>query len=400
MQAPLIDYHWRGLDREGKPQRGELQASGETQVRVTLRRQGIKLTKLQRRRLPSAKRIRKKDIAIFTRQLAAMMKAGVPLLQAFDIAAQGHANPAFEVLVRRIRQSLEAGSSLTTAFRQHPQHFDELYCSLIQAGERGGILVQVLERVANYMEKNDALRAKIKAALIYPFAVLSVALVVVVIIVTWVIPNFQHVFSSMGSQLPLATRVVIGVSHYFNQWWWLFGLLLGGVGLWLRHLFAQQGAKRLRLDQRLLRLPVVGEVIKKTCVARWTRTLSTMFGAGVPLGEALDTVAQAAGNQVFLQATQGIALKVNTGTSLSAAMRNARVFPGMVLQMCQVGEEAGELDAMLTRMADFYDTEVDEAVTRMTKFIEPVLFVFLGALIGGIMLAMYMPIFTMGQQSL
>jgi type IV pilus assembly protein PilC len=400
MSAQLTDYVWRGLDREGKPQQGEMQASGEIQVRVTLRRQGIKLTKLHRRRLSAGRKIKTKDISIFTRQLAAMMKAGVPLLQAFEIAAQGHSNPAFELLVKQIRQSLETGSTLTAAFRQHPLYFDELYCSLVQAGERGGILVQVLERIANYMEKSEALRAKIKASLIYPFAVLSVALTVVVVIMVWVIPNFQNVFSSMGSQLPWPTRAVIALSQFFTQWWWLMILSVVLLGSWFRQLFRQRGVQRLRLDQRLLRLPVVGDVIDKTCIARWTRTLATMFGAGVPLGEALDTVAQAAGNQVFTQATLGIAQKVNTGTSLSAAMRNAQVFPSMVLQMCQVGEEAGELEAMLARMADFYDTEVNEAVTRMTKFIEPLLFVFLGALIGGIMLAMYLPIFNMGQQSL
>jgi type IV pilus assembly protein PilC len=400
MQVQLTDYVWRGLDREGKPQQGEMQASGEIQVRVTLRRQGIKLTKLRRRRVSAGRKIKTKDISIFTRQLAAMMKAGVPLLQAFEIAAQGHSNPAFELLVKQIRQSLETGSTLTAAFRQHPLYFDELYCSLVQAGERGGILVQVLERIANYMEKSEALRAKIKASLIYPFAVLSVALTVVVVIMVWVIPNFQNVFSSMGSQLPWPTRAVIALSQFFTQWWWLMILSVLLLGLWLRQLFRQRGVERLRLDQRLLRLPVVGDVIDKTCIARWTRTLATMFGAGVPLGEALDTVAQASGNQVFTQATLGIAQKVNTGTSLSAAMRNAQVFPSMVLQMCQVGEEAGELEGMLARMADFYDTEVNESVTRMTKFIEPLLFVFLGALIGGIMLAMYLPIFNMGQQSL
>lgn len=390
-------FEWEGKDRNGKQVRGETRAAGENQVQASLRRQGVFPTKIKKRRMRGGKAIKPKDIAIFTRQLATMMKAGVPLLQAFDIVGRGNANANVTRLLNDVRMDVETGSSLSAAFRKFPRHFDSLYCNLVEAGEAAGILEALLDRLATYMEKTEALKSKIKSALMYPISVIVVAFVVVSVIMIFVIPAFKEVFSSFGADLPGPTLLVIAISEFFVAYWWLiFGVLLGGV-----YFFAQAWRRNERvqqvMDRLLLRLPVFGPLIEKSCIARWTRTLATMFAAGVPLVEALDSVGGASGNSVFATATDKIQQEVSVGTSLTSAMTNAQVFPSMVLQMCAIGEESGSIDHMLGKAADFYEEEVDDMVAGLSSLMEPIIIVFLGGLIGGIVIAMYLPIFKLGQ---
>ncbi|HVR55055.1 MAG TPA: type II secretion system F family protein, partial [Pseudorhodoferax sp.] len=390
-------FEWEGKDRNGKQVRGETRAAGENQVQASLRRQGVFPTKIKKRRMRGGKSIRPKDIAIFTRQLATMMKAGVPLLQAFDIVGRGNANANVTRLLNDVRMDVETGSSLSAAFRKFPRHFDSLYCNLVEAGEAAGILEALLDRLATYMEKTEALKSKIKSALMYPISVVVVAFIVVSVIMIFVIPAFKEVFSSFGADLPAPTLLVIAISEFFVAYWWLiFGVLLGGtyffVQAWRRNERVQQV-----MDRLLLKLPVFGTLIEKSCIARWTRTLATMFAAGVPLVEALDSVGGASGNSVFATATDKIQQEVSVGTSLTSAMTNARVFPSMVLQMCAIGEESGSIDHMLGKAADFYEQEVDDMVAGLSSLMEPIIIVFLGGLIGGIVIAMYLPIFKLGQ---
>ena len=389
-------FEWEGKDRNGRVVRGETRAGGENQVQATLRRQGIFVTKIKKRRMRAGKRIKPKDIAIFTRQLATMMKAGVPLLQSFDIVARGNPNPSVTKLLNDIRADVETGTSLSAAFRKYPLYFNSLYCNLVEAGEAAGILEDLLDRLATYMEKTEAIKSKIKSALMYPIAVIVVAFVVVAIIMIFVIPAFKEVFSSFGADLPAPTLFVIAMSEFFVQWWWL---IFGGLGFGVY--FFMQAWKRnekmqMFMDRLLLRIPIFGDLINKSAVARWTRTLSTMFAAGVPLVEALDSVGGAAGNSVYAMATDKIQQEVSTGTSLTAAMTNANVFPSMVLQMCAIGEESGSIDHMLGKAADFYEAEVDDMVAGLSSLMEPIIIVFLGGLIGGIVVSMYLPIFKLG----
>jgi type IV pilus assembly protein PilC len=389
-------FAWEGKDKTGKTVRGEMRAGGETIVNVTLRRQGIMVTKVKKKAYRSGRKIKDKDLTLFTRQLATMMKAGVPLLQSFDIVGKGHANPSMSKLIMDLRADIETGTSLNNAFRKYPLYFDPLFCNLVGAGEQAGILEDLLTRLAIYKEKTLALKSKIKGALMYPCAILAIAFIVTAVIMIWVVPAFKSVFSSFGANLPAPTLIVMGISDFVVQWWYIiFGSIFGALYFffqaWRRSLKVQQA-----MDRLLLRVPVFGDVVRKATIARWTRTLATMFAAGVPLVEALDSVGGASGNNVYLEATKKIQTEVSTGTSLTAAMQNANVFPNMVTQMVAIGEESGALDGMLGKVADFYEEEVDEAVKTLSSLMEPMIMVILGVLIGGLVVAMYLPIFKLG----
>lgn len=392
-----IVFEWEGRDRNGKTVRGETRAAGENQVQAALRRQGVTPTKVKKRKMRSGAKIKPKDIAIFTRQLATMMKAGVPLLQAFDIVGRGNANASVTKLLNDIRNDVETGTSLSGAFRKYPLYFDNLYCNLVEAGEAAGILETLLDRLAVYMEKTEAIKSKIKSALMYPISVVVVAFVVVAVIMIFVIPAFKEVFTSFGADLPAPTLFVIGLSEFFVKWWWLiFGGIFGGFYFFMQS-WRRSEKVQIFMDRAMLKLPVFGTLIYKSVIARWTRTLATMFAAGVPLVEALDSVGGASGNYVYSSATEKIQMEVSTGTSLTAAMTNANVFPTMVLQMCAIGEESGAIDHMLGKAADFYEAEVDDMVEGLSSLMEPIIIVFLGGLIGGIVISMYLPIFKLGQ---
>ena len=390
-------YDWEGKDRKGKQVRGEMRAAGENIVQTTLRRQGVIPNKIKKRATKSGRSIKPKDIAIFTRQFATMMKAGVPLLQTFDIVGRGNPNPNVTKLLGDIRTEVETGTSLSAAFRKYPKYFNTLYCNLIEAGESAGILESLLDRLATYMEKTEAIKSKIKSALMYPIAVVVVAFVVVTIIMLFVIPAFKTVFSSFGADLPAPTLFVMAISDMFVKWWWLiFGVIGGGLYFFFQA-WKRSEKMQMVMDRILLKVPVFGALIEKAVVARWTRTLATMFAAGVPLVEALDSVGGAAGNSVYLEATTKIQEEVSTGTSLTNAMTNRSLFPPMVLQMCAIGEESGTIDHMLGKAADFYEAEVDDMVAGLSSLLEPIIIVFLGVIIGGIVISMYLPIFKLGQ---
>jgi len=392
-----IVFKYEGKDKNGKIVRGEMRAGGEAMVNASLRRQGILITKVKKRRVSGGRSIKQKDIAIFTRQLSTMMRAGVPLIQSFDIVARGSPNPRLTRLLTDIRSDVETGTSLSAAFRKHPLYFDALYCNLVEAGEAGGILEALLDRLAMYQEKTMAIKNKIKSALIYPIAVLVVAFVVVTVIMIFVIPAFKDVFTSFGADLPAPTLVVIAMSEFFVKYWWaIFGFVGGGTYFFLES-WKRSEKMQKAMDRLLLKVPVFGELVNKSAVARWTRTLSTMFAAGVPLVEALDSVGGASGNAVFAEATEKIQKDVSTGASLTTSMQTTGVFPNMVLQMCSIGEESGSLDAMLGKAAEFYEDEVDEAVKGLSSLMEPFIIVILGTLIGGIVVSMYLPIFKLGQ---
>ena len=392
-----IVFEWEGKDKNGKPVRGEMRAGGEAMVSASLRRQGIMVGKVKKRRTSGGKAIKQKDIAVFTRQLSTMMRAGVPLIQAFDIVARGSTNPKLTRLLTDIRSDVETGTSLSAAFRKHPLYFDALYCNLVEAGEAGGILETLLDRLALYQEKTMAIKNKIKSALIYPIAVLVVAFIVLTVIMIFVIPAFEDVFKSFGADLPAPTLLVISMSKFFTSYWYLiFSILGGGI-----YFFLQSWRRSVKMqkfmDRMLLRIPVFGDLVNKSSIARWTRTLSTMFAAGVPLVEALDSVGGASGNAVFAEATEKIQKDVSTGSALTTSMQATGIFPVMVLQMCAIGEESGSLDAMLGKAAEFYEDEVDEAVKGLSSLMEPFIIVILGTLIGGIDVSMYLPIFKLGQ---
>lgn len=344
----------------------------------------------------SGKKIAPKDIAIFTRQLATMMKAGVPLLQSFDIVGRGSTNPSVAKLLNDIRTDVESGSSLSSAFRKHPLYFNTLYCNLVEAGEAAGILEDLLDRLAIYMEKTEAIKSKIKSALMYPVAVIVVAFVVVALIMIFVIPAFKSVFENFGADLPAPTLFVIAMSEFFVKYWYIIFIgIFGGVYFFLQS-WKRNEKMQMFMDRLLLQIPIFGNLIEKSVIARWTRTLSTMFAAGVPLVESLDSVGGAAGNYIYKSATQKIQQEVSTGTSLTNAMSNANVFPSMVIQMTAIGEESGSIDHMLGKAADFYEAEVDEMVAGLSSLMEPIIIVFLGTIIGGIVVSMYLPIFKLG----
>ena len=389
-------FEWEGKDKNGKVVRGEMRAGGEAMVSASMRRQGILVTKVKKRRLSGGRSIKQKDIAVFTRQLATMMRAGVPLIQSFDIVARGSTNPRMTRMLTDIRSDVETGTSLSAAFRKHPLYFDSLYCNLVEAGEAGGILEQLLDRLAVYQEKTMAIKNKIRSALIYPVAVLVVAFVVVAVIMIFVIPAFKDVFKSFGADLPAPTLLVIAMSEFFVKYWYLiFGILGGGVYVFFESWKRSPKMQKV-MDRMLLRAPIFGDLVMKSSVARWTRTLSTMFAAGVPLVEALDSVGGASGNAVYAEATEQIQKDVSTGSALTTSMQTTGVFPVMVIQKCAIGEESGSLDQMLGKAAEFFEDEVDEAVKGLSSLLEPVIIVILGTLIGGIVVAMYLPIFKLG----
>lgn len=392
-----ITFLWEGKDKKGKVVKGEIRAAGEAVVNATLRRQGITVTKVKKQGAFVAKgKITDKDITLFTRQLATMMKAGVPLLQAFDIVGKGHNNPAVARLLGDIKADVETGSSLSASFRKYPLYFDALFCNLVGAGEQAGILDTLLDRLATYKEKIMAIKGKIKSALTYPIAILVVAFGITAVIMIFVIPAFKELFSSFGADLPAPTQVVMAISEFFVSYWWAIFGSIGGSLWFFFYTWKRSEKMQSTMDRLMLKLPIFGEVIRKATIARFARTLSTMFSAGVPLVEALDSVAGASGNRVYFDATKRIQSEISTGTSLTVAMQNAQVFPNMVLQMTAIGEESGALDSMLGKVADFYEAEVDDAVDAMSSLMEPVIMVVLGVLIGGLVIAMYLPIFKMG----
>ncbi len=389
-------FLWTGKNKSGKIVRGELRAPSEAVVNATLRRQGILVEKVSKQRFRSGGKVSEKDVALFTRQLATMMKSGVPLLQTFDIVGRGHDNPAVGKLLLDIKSDVETGSSLSQAFRKYPLHFDQLYCNLVAAGEQAGILETLLDRLATYKEKMLAIRSKIKSALFYPVAVIVVAFVITAVIMIFVIPAFKQVFTSFGADLPAPTLLVIAISDYFVAYWWA---IFGSIGLSLYAFFyswKRSETVQFAMDRLLLRLPLFGIIVRKSVMARWTRTLATMFAAGVPLVESLDSVGGAAGNVVYKFGTKQIQGEVSTGTSLTSSMQNTQLFPNMVIQMVAIGEESGALDSMLAKVADFFEAEVDDAVEALSSLMEPIIMVVLGTLIGGMVIAMYLPIFKLG----
>lgn len=390
-------FHWEGTDKTGKKVKGEMLAPGEAFVRQSLRRLGINVVKVRKQSLfARSQKITEKDIALFTRQLATMLKAGVPLLQAFDISARSHANASLQRLLGDIKSDVETGSSMSVAFRKYPKYFDGLYCNLVNAGEQAGILDTVLDRIASYKEKMLAIKGKIKSALFYPAIVLTVAFIITAGIMIFVIPAFKDLYGKSGQDLPALTMLVMTISDAFVNYWYM---IFGAIGLavaGIMRAWQRSPALRARMDAWILKMPVFGPLIEKATVSRWARTFSSMFSAGVPMVEALDSVAGAAGNHVFMEATMKIKTQVATGSSLAVCLQTAGVFPNMLIQMVSIGEESGSLDSMLSKVADYYEREVDEAVAGISSLMEPFIMVILGTLIGGIVIAMYLPIFKMG----
>lgn len=398
-KKPKFDtYLWEGVDKQGKKIKGEMEASSAAFVNSQLRRQGINPLKVQKQRaalFKFKKKIKPKDIAVFTRQLATMLQAGIPLAQAFEIVGKGHENPSMQSLIFSIKQDVESGTNLTTALGKHPLYFDTLYCNLVAAGEQAGILDGILEKLATYKEKIEAIKGKIKSALFYPTAVVVVAFIITAILLYFVIPQFESLFKGFGADLPALTQMVINLSRAFQQWWWaIIGGIVGSVVV-IGYSYKRSPKMQHTFDRLLLRAPVVGEIVKKATIARFARTLSTMFAAGVPLVEALDSVAGASGNRVYHEGTMKIKSDVSTGMQLQAAMQSTGLFPNMVVQMVAIGEESGELDTMLGKVADFYEQEVDDAVAGLSSLLEPIIMVFLGVVVGGLVVAMYLPIFKL-----
>ncbi|MEJ2792153.1 type II secretion system F family protein [Iodobacter sp. LRB] len=397
LKVKEFTFIWEGKDRSGKIVKGEVRASGEHVVKNTLRRQGINVLKVKKQRMGTGKKITEEDITMFTRQLATMLKSGVPLLTSFDIVAKGHSNPSVTKLLMDIKNDIETGSSLTQAFRKHPNEFDALYCNLIQAGEQAGILDALLARLATYKEKTLGVKKKIKSALFYPTAVIVAAFVITAVIMIFVIPAFKELFSSFGANLPTPTLVVMAISDVFVTYWWLiFGGIFGGIWGFLKA-WKKSEAIQIVMDRLLLKVPIIGKIMLDATIARWCRTLSTMFAAGVPLVDSLDSVGGAAGNYLYKLATKKIQTEVSTGTSLTLSMQSTNMFPNMVMQMVAIGEESGALDSMLSKVADYYEEEVDNAVEALSSLMEPIIMVVLGTLIGGLVVAMYLPIFKMGE---
>jgi type IV pilus assembly protein PilC len=390
-------FTWEGRDKNGKLVRGEMRAVSNTVAVSALRRQGILAHKVKKRSVSGGRSIQQKDIAIFTRQLCAMMSAGVPLLQAFDVVARGHPNPRMMRMLNEVRMDIETGTSLSSALRKHPRHFDPLYCNLVEAGEVGGVLEAMLDRLAIYQERTMALKGKVRSALMYPTVLLVVSFVVLAVIMTLVIPSFKDAFKSYGAELPAPTLMVMAASDFFvANWVTLFAGVAGSIYLFLS-LWRRSTKMQMAMDRLLLKIPVFGGLIEKATIARWTRTLSTLSAAGVPLVEALQSVGGASGNAVFAQATEAIQREVSTGTGLTTAMQGTGVFTPMVLQVTAIGEESGSLDHMLGKAAEFYEEEVEEMIKGLSSLMEPFIMVVLGLIIGAIMVSMYLPIFKLGQ---
>ena len=397
-KSKLDAYTWEGTDKQGKKVKGEMESASVAFVNATLRRQGINPVKVQKRRaalFKTKKKITAKDVAIFTRQLATMLVAGIPIAQAFDIVGKGHENPSMQELILSIKNDIESGTNLTAALGKHPLYFDALYCNLVAAGEQAGILDSILDKVATYKEKIEAIKGKIKSALFYPAAVVVVAFIITAVLLVFVIPQFENLFKGFGADLPALTQLVVTMSKIFQEYWYLiFGVLIGSVAFF-SYSYKRSIKMQHTFDRLILKAPVIGPIIKKATIARFCRTLSTMFAAGVPLVEALDSVAGASGNRIYYEGTMAIKADVSTGMQLQAAMNATGLFPNMVVQMVAIGEESGELDTMLGKVSDFYEREVDDAVAALSSLLEPIIMVFLGVIVGGMVIAMYLPIFKM-----
>ena len=392
-------FTWEGKDKKGQKVKGESTGANVALVRANLRRQGINPTKVRKKAKPlfgGKRKVTAKDVAIFSRQLSTMMNAGVPLVQAFEIIGRGHENKGMQELLGSVRGSIEGGSTLADALGKHPLVFDELYVNLVGAGEHAGILDDILNKVATYKEKTESIKAKIKKALTYPIAIISISFAITAVLMIYVVPEFAKLFAGFGADLPAMTKFVMNLSDIFTEYWWLiFGSIGGGIYAMLQ---AKKRSQKFRhfMDRALLKMPVVGPILTKAAIARYARTLATMFAAGVPLVEAMTSVAGAVGNVVYGEATIRMRDEVATGTQLNIAMNKTDLFPNMVVQMTAIGEEAGSIDVMLGKVADFYEEEVDNAVENMSALLEPLIMVILGVLIGGLVVAMYMPIFQMG----
>ncbi len=399
-QATADLYIWEGMNKQGKRAKGELVGSTIALVKADLRRQGI--TPLKVKKKPKSlfgarkKKITASDISVFSRQLATMMSAGVPLVQAFEIVGKGHENPAMQDLIMDVKNTVEGGSSLAEALAKHPFYFDDLYCSLVHAGEQAGILETLLDKIATYKEKVEAIKGKIKKALFYPAAIVVVSFVITAILLIFVIPQFESMFTSFGGDLPALTKFVVELSIFFQEWWWAVFGALGGAIYGIAQLKKRSKKFNVLMDRVILKVPVIGDIITKATIARFARTLSTMFAAGMPLVEAMETVAKAAGNAVYTDAIMGMKDEVATGQQINVCMKETGLFPNMVVQMLAIGEETGSVDSMLAKVADFYEEEVDNMVDGLSSLLEPLIMAILGVLIGGLVIAMYLPIFKMG----
>lgn len=392
-------FKWEGKDRRGAVVSGVINGQNPALIKAQLRKQGINPTKVRKQSSLSfgkGKKIKPMDIALFTRQMATMMKAGVPLLQSFDIIGEGFDNPNMRKLIDDVKQEVAAGNSFATSLRKKPEYFDELYCNLVESGEQAGALENLLDRIATYKEKTEALKAKIKKAMNYPIAVIVVAVIVSSILLIKVVPQFEEVFANFGAELPAFTQMVIGISQALQKWWFIILLVIFATAFSFREAMKRSQKLRDSVDRGILKLPVVGDILYKSAVARFARTLSTTFAAGVPLVDALDSVSGATGNVVFKNATNKIKADVSTGMQLNFSMRTTGTFPSMAVQMTAIGEESGALDEMLGKVATFYEDEVDNMVDGLTSLMEPLIMSVLGVLVGGLIIAMYLPIFQLG----
>lgn len=395
-------FIWEGKDGKGQSTQGETMGKSVALVKADLRRQGINPTKVKKKPKPlfgggGKTKITPSDISIFARQLATMMDSGVPLVQSFEIIGKGHENQGMSNLLNEVKNDIEGGTTLSEALAKHPLQFDELFCNLVQAGEHAGILDKILDKIATYKEKTEAIKSKIKKAMTYPVAIMVVAFIITVILLIFVIPQFEQLFAGFGADLPAMTKFVVAMSEWMQAYWWA---LFGVIGITIK--VGIESKKRSKafnifLDKYLLKAPIIGAILHKAAIARYARTLATMFAAGVPLVEAMESVSGAVGNFVYRNAVLKMRDEVSTGTQINVAMKQANLFPHMVIQMTAIGEEAGSVDTMLSKVADFYEAEVDDAVDNLTALLEPIIMAFLGVVIGGLVIAMYLPIFQMGK---
>ncbi|HHX2522677.1 TPA: type II secretion system F family protein [Neisseria subflava] len=376
--------------------RGEVVAKDEEEARKKLQRRGIRPLRISKVKTARKRRITQEDITVFTRQLATMMKAGLPLMQAFEIVARGHSNPSMTEMLMQVRSDVEQGSALGKSFSKYPKYFDRFYCNLVSAGESGGVLESLLDKLAVYKEKTQAIKKKVKTALTYPIAIIVVAIALIFIMMMFVLPAFKEVYANMGAELPRLTQLVMSLSDLFVDYGWIMIILLIVSAFGLYKLHEKSPTFQKRIDALILRLPVFGTIVRKATIARWARTTSTLFAAGVPLVEVLDSVAGASGNILYEEATQDIRAKVTQGLSLTSSMQSTDMFPNMVIQMAAIGEESGSLDDMLNKAAEFYEDEVDNSVSRLSHLMEPIIMVVLGSLIGILLIAMYLPLFNLG----
>lgn len=376
--------------------RGEVVAKDEEEARKKLQRRGIRPLRVSKVKSTRKKRITQEDITVFTRQLATMMKAGLPLMQAFEIVARGHSNPSMTQMLMQVRADVEQGSALGKSFSKYPKYFDRFYCNLVSAGETGGVLEGLLDKLAVYKEKTQTIKKKVKTALTYPIAIMVVAVALIFVMMMFVLPAFGEVYSSMGAELPGLTQIVMSMSKFFVKYGWVMivAIILAGFGLYKLH--QKSPAFQKRVDSIMLRLPIFGPIVRKATIARWSRTTATLFAAGVPLVEVLDSVAGAAGNILYEEATKDIQAKVTQGLSLTSSMQSTEMFPNMIIQMAAIGEESGSLDDMLNKAAEFYEEEVDNSVSQLSSLMEPVIMVVLGSTIGVLLVAMYLPLFNLG----